>query len=274
MKVISLGMGVQSTAMYYMSSMGILPRADNAIFADTGREKTATLTYLDFLKKWQHENNGIPIIVIHTKLYEDLMQKSQTDERFAKIPAFTKNEDSIGMLQRQCTYDYKILPIDKEIRSMCGMKHGQRMTTNVEVWKGISLDEYDRMSYPNVGWKTHVYPFVGYSVSKKDTRKFDGLRMSRADIRAWYEKNNLPIPVKSSCVFCPYQSDAAWARLKKDFPEDFSAAVEVDEKIRDMSKKGIKSPVFLHKTCKPLKDIPFDAQMDLWHGECTDNCHI
>jgi len=40
MKVISLGLGVQSTALYYMSSMGELPRADYAIFADTGGEKT------------------------------------------------------------------------------------------------------------------------------------------------------------------------------------------------------------------------------------------
>ena len=34
MKVISLGLGVQSTAVYMMSSLGRLPRADHAVFAD------------------------------------------------------------------------------------------------------------------------------------------------------------------------------------------------------------------------------------------------
>jgi hypothetical protein len=37
--VLSLGMGVQSTAIYLMSSLGELPRLDFAVFADTGREK-------------------------------------------------------------------------------------------------------------------------------------------------------------------------------------------------------------------------------------------
>jgi len=267
-------MGVQSTAMYYMSSMHILPHCDVAIFADTGREKTATLEYLKYLKKWQETNNGIPIHVIQTNLYRDLLQKSQTKERFAKIPAFTKNEDRVGMLQRQCTGKYKIIPIDKAIRKLLGVGYKEKMKTNVEVWKGISLDEHMRMSYPSVEWKTHVYPFVGYAVTKKDFHKIEGLRMNRSDIQKWYQDNNLPIPVKSSCVFCPYQSDAAWARLKKDYPEDFAAAVEVDETIRNMTQKGIINPIYLHRSCKPLREIPLDAQLDLWHGECTDNCHI
>ena len=34
MKIISLGLGIQSTAMYLMSSLGLINRADYAIFAD------------------------------------------------------------------------------------------------------------------------------------------------------------------------------------------------------------------------------------------------
>ena len=40
MKIISLGVGVQTAGLYYMSSMGFIERCDYAIFADTGGEKT------------------------------------------------------------------------------------------------------------------------------------------------------------------------------------------------------------------------------------------
>ncbi|MCK7559340.1 hypothetical protein MKQ70_31995 [Chitinophaga sedimenti] len=111
MTIISLGLGVQSVALYYMSSLGQLPRADYAIVADTGREKTATYAYLDKLMIWAKANNGIDIIVRSEKnLYADLLEgQNSGKKRFASIPAYTQNSDgSQGMLRRQCTNEYKI----------------------------------------------------------------------------------------------------------------------------------------------------------------------
>jgi 3'-phosphoadenosine 5'-phosphosulfate sulfotransferase (PAPS reductase)/FAD synthetase len=122
LKIISLGMGVQSTCLYYMSSMGEMERADFAIFVDTGREKKKTLEYLDYLLQWQKDNNGIEILIIRKKdLFKDIMKLNDSaGHRWASIPAFTKNEDgSIGMLRRQCTTEYKIEQIDREIRILC-----------------------------------------------------------------------------------------------------------------------------------------------------------
>lgn len=95
-RILSLGLGVQSTALYYMSSMGELPRVDYAIFADLGKEKKKTIQYLKYLQDWQQENNGIPIIVIRKKnLYKDLLNsENSTGQRFSSIPAFTKKEDN------------------------------------------------------------------------------------------------------------------------------------------------------------------------------------
>ena len=47
MKVISLGLGVQSTALYLMSSSGAVERADYAIFSDPGAEHPKTYELLD-----------------------------------------------------------------------------------------------------------------------------------------------------------------------------------------------------------------------------------
>lgn len=276
LRIISLGLGVQSTALYYMSSMGLLPRVDYAIFVDTGKEKKKTIQYLKFLKGWQKENNGIPIIVVRKKnLYRDLLNSTNsTGQRFSSIPAFTKNEDgTIGMLRRQCTYEYKIEMVDRQIRELFNVK--QLTGKVVEVWKGISMDEIERLSIPSDKWKIHVYPFCGYTVTKSDTSKWgDFERMTRNDIVNWYNNNNLPIPPKSSCVFCPYQSDAAWYDMKVNEPSDFKAAVKVDKAIRDSTKKGIKSQAFLHDSCMPLDQIEFTPGLpDLWHGECSGGCH-
>lgn len=275
--VISLGAGVQSTALYYMSSMGEMKRCDYAIFSDTGREKAGTIRYLEnVLLPWQKANNGIPIIVASKKnLYRDILNsENSTGQRFSSIPAFTRNEDgSIGMLRRQCTKEYKIEVVDDVIRELYGLKKwGRRPDTRL--YKGISLDEIDRLSIPDKKWKIHVYPFVGYQVSVNETKRIDTQRKTRTDIISWYIQNGLQIPPKSACVFCPYQSDAAYLNMKKNEPEDWQAALEVDRKIRNSTKKGTSSQVFLHESCKPLDEVEFkEGDPDLWRGECSGGCH-
>src|SRR5271170_6914244 len=56
---LSLGAGVQSTAMLIMSALGLqgCPKADVAIFADTGDEPAWLYDHLETLKKW----SSIPI---------------------------------------------------------------------------------------------------------------------------------------------------------------------------------------------------------------------
>lgn len=75
--------------------------------------------------------------------------------------------------------------------------------------------------------------------------------MRRSDIVQWYKERKLPVPEKSACVFCPYHSDAAWARMKDKWPSDFAAAVRVDEAIRNDPSSRIKGmcyyiAVFVH----------------------------
>lgn len=278
MKIISLGLGVQSTALYLMSSMGELPRADWAVVADPGGEKAATYRFMRWLQEWADTNGGVPIVVNNGKnLLKDILSSDPERGRWSSsIPSFTQNPDgSVGMLRRQCTNEYKIEQVDKAIRVLYGLEHRQRFPPT-EVWKGISLEEMDRMNEPDSKWKTHVYPYCGFAVqsNKRYNRLEWGRLMSRTDLIAWYSTHGFPLPEKSSCVFCPYQSDSAWATLKTKAPDDFAQAVAVDEAIRNSSKKGITQPVFLHRSLKPLKEVVFQEQNDLWGGDCSGNCHI
>lgn len=277
-KFISLGLGVQSTALYLMSSMGELPRVDMAIFVDPGREKTGTTKYLEWLLSWSENNNGIPITVVREKnLFEDLLNRTNsTGQTYRSIPAYVKNLDGeVGMLRRQCTNEYKIKQIETAIRRAVDVK--SMRGRSVEIWQGISLDEWDRMNYPDTLWKSFIYPFTGYVITKSDIRKisdFPYIQMNRADILQWYEGKGLPIPPKSSCVFCPYQSDAAWKNMKENFPDDFADAVRIDEAIRDSTRKGIDQPGYLHRSMVPIAQANFSKGGDLWAGECSGNCHI
>jgi len=274
MKVISLGMGVQSTALYYMSSIGEIERADYAIFADTGGEKMATIDYYHKLIKWQKANNGIPIKKVqHKNLYKDLLnQQNSSGNRFASIPAFSENKT--GMLRRQCTAEYKIQPVDKMIREIYGLIPHQRFP-KTEVWYGITLEEMRRMAIPQQKWKINVYPFVGYKIEFGCiTTKISDHKIRRAGLVQWYIDNDLDIPVKSSCVFCPFQSDVNWLRLKRTCLKDFKNAIKIDKAIRDSSKRGIKERIYLHRSCKPLSEVQFDEQQTDFWGECSGNCHL
>jgi hypothetical protein len=276
MKIISLGVGVQSSALYYMSSLGEIERADYAIFADTGGEKTKTLEYYEYLLSWGVKNNGIPLLKASYKdLKADLLkQTNSSNNRLASIPAFTLTDGKAGMLRRQCTNEYKIAQVDRKIKEILGLSKNARFP-KVSIFQGITVDEATRMAIPQQKWKTNVYHFCGYEVSSDGTcLKIDSKVMSRNDVFNWYAKMNLPIPEKSSCVFCPFQSDKNWIRLKNISPDDFNTACEVDIAIRDSSKRGIKSPIYLHDSMKPLRDVVFDEnQGELW-GNCTDYCDV
>lgn len=276
--VLALGLGVQSTALYLMSALGELPRIDFAVFANPGREKKATMDYLEWLLKWAEQNNGPEIIVKSDKnLFVDLLNNTNsTDGRFASIPAFTMGDSKEGILRRQCTNEYKIAIVDQAIREVYGLKRRQR---NIEtnIWKGISSDEAIRMSVPEAAWKNFIYPFVGYATPGKGKwMKLSGdlyKPMSRNDIKAWYKSKGLPIPPKSSCVFCPYHSDYTWADMKKNSPEDFQDAVRVDHAIRDSSKRGVEQPIYLHRSLKPLDEVDFDPNSKIEFGECSGICN-
>jgi hypothetical protein len=277
MRIISLGVGVQSAALYYMSSMGLIERCDYAIFADTGGEKTDTLLYWNILKQWEVINNGIPLINANYKnLQFDLLNEiNLTNNKFVSIPAFTKGETGkVGMLKRQCTNEYKIAQVNKKIREILELP-GRSRFPKIEIWQGITLDEATRMSIPQEKWKINVYLFCGYKVySDGKCEKFNGFQKTRNDIYNWYKEMNLPIPEKSSCKFCPFQSDQNWLRLKQRQPKDFELACLIDESIRNSTKKGIKSPIYLHDSLIPLRQVNFNENQTIIWGNCTDNCDI
>jgi len=260
-KVISVGMGIQSTALYLMSSMGEVERADAAVFSDPGAEHPETYKLIDWVLEWQRKNNGIPLYVVEKSLKDDILKgENSTGHKFATIPAFTKTKTGSAILRRQCTREYKVFPVMKKIRNIYGLKKHKRMPMT-ELWLGISTDEASRM-------KDSMFPRIvnRYPLVEK--------HLSRSDCLAWMQKKKFPMPIKSSCVFCPYQSDSQWKSLKENQPESFRLAERIDDAIRNVSKKGKEEPIYLHRQLKPLGQVDFGKQQDLFEDECEGYCGL
>lgn len=265
MIVLSLGAGVQSTTMALMAARGeIEPMPDCAIFADTGAEPLAVYKHLDWLEK------QLPFPVHRVSagnLRDEIMGAMEGKNRMdARPPFFTATG---GMLNRQCTQDFKIRPITRKIRELIGLKRGQRGPTVpvVEQWIGISMDEAIRMKMSHVSYVRNRWPLI-----EKE--------MHRRHCLAWCEERQYPKPAKSACTFCPYTDNARWRDMKANDPISFADAVAVDRAIRsglDTNNRG--SEWFIHRDRVPLDQVDLSTaedrgQLDLFNNECEGMCGV
>ena len=269
--VVSLGAGVQSSAMYLMDCDNELDvKFDYCIFADVGDEPIAVMQHL----KWLQDQGGCEIL-IRSKgcLGDDILNKDL--ERVSSIPCFTYNEaaKSVGMIGRQCTNDYKIQVVERTIRrEILGLKPRQRVPKDVKVWQyvGFSTDEAGRAArargrFNQRGWQDVRFPLI------ED-------RMTRQDCINYLE-NRVPHEVpRSACVYCPYKSNREWLRLKKAGGPDWQRAVEIDKGLRTKGtplEKRLNFPAYLHRSCKPLEECNLDEdQMSLFDLECEGGCGL
>ena len=278
--IISLGAGVQSSCMALMAAKGELkPMPTCAIFADTQDEPSEVYDWLNWLEK----QLPFPVYrVTKGKLSVDgiKMHTSKKGQVYTKaqIPFHTLDTktNQIGMVMtRQCTQDYKIMPIHKKIKELAGIKRGQKHISVIQ-WIGISLDEIQRMKPSREKWTESIWPLVDVG-------------MKRHDCLRWMEKNGFPKPPRSSCVFCPFHSDSEWSRLKKNDTVGFQKAVEFEKTVAetilnlDLINKGkgnyMKSHLFLHKSCKPLDTVDLSTeeergQINMFNNECEGMCGV
>lgn len=268
MKVLQLGLGPESTALYYMSSMGQLPRLDYAIFPDPGSEKLETLDYLAHLERWAQDNGGIEIVRVRGDWYEEISFAGSRPT----IPAYITDEDgNVRMLRRECTYYFKTLAVNKAIEKRWSdiekFTEERLYGSRTEVWKGVAYDQRDRLTQPSETWKVHVYPFADYAADNVAGSRIDSpWKMKLNDILAWYQTHGLPLPPRPCCTFCPYQPDSSWQQLKRK-PEMWQQVVELDQKFNRRYK------AYLHDSLKPLEEVEFTDNTE-WKLECSGNCHL
>lgn len=173
---------------------------------------------------------------------------------------------SIGMIRRQCTTDYKIVPIRRKVRELTGLTRRRSPDHPVvEQWIGISLDEIIRMKPSREAWQLNRWPLIER-------------RMSRRDCLAWLRRHGYPEPPKSACIGCPFHDDNRWRAIRDDDPAAWADAVGVDQAIRT-GLRGIRGAVYLHRSAVPLDQVDLSTaaehgQLDLFGNECEGLCGV
>lgn len=303
LEILSLGAGVQSSALALMAArgeIGTIP--DAAIFADTQDEPKGVYEWLDWLEKelpypvYRVTRGKLSEAVTKMRTTKDGRKYSRTD-----VPFFTLNADGgQGKIKnRGCTADYKLQPIFKKCRELIGkewMKEWRsenkaelkavslaskkkmspprwawdklQDTAPVIQWIGISLDEISRMKPSRVAWLKSRWPLIE-------------MNKSRHDCLRWMEKNGYPEPPRSACTYCPFHSNAEWRRVRDDEPEDFQKAIDFERALQ-LAKKNrdnFDSIPFLHRSLVPLDQVDLSTDTErgqslLWNQECEGMCGV
>lgn len=292
--ILSFGAGVQSTTLLLMACFGDIRKPDLVVFSDTGWEPKSVYNHLNWCIDFAKKHNIRIEITNNGNIREDLLN-GKNGKRFASIPFFTLNKKPIiqekilvdenqyelfefdfeskeiindyeikkGMVRRQCTNEYKIIPIRRASRKYAGLDKGERAKNlKINLMMGISTDEIQRVRTSNEKYIFNQYPLIEKNFSRNDCIKY-------------IQEKNLPIPPKSSCIGCPFHNDLMWKDMKLNDIDSWNDAVLIDKQIRKLQR--FNGQAFLHKSCKPLDEVDFNTnqmELDEFLNECTGSCGV
>ncbi len=265
MRVLSLGAGEQSSAIFLLAATDEIPALDYAIFGDTGEEPAWVYDQVKELKAFP---GGCPILIRWLK-DDDGSQVRLGDNclvgqggRFAAIPAFLKHgnlfekgKPAQGKGKRQCTREFKTSIVEKCIRyELLGLEPGQayRGERITHVF-GLDFDEGERI-FKVKGRLAETSHSVG------EFPLWD-MQWRRSDCRA-YIKEILGHEFRpSACTFCPLVNNG-FRRLVRDHdPVGWERACMVDREIRletSRSQQGLNSEQYIHRKMIPLSEVNID----------------
>lgn len=145
------------------------------------------------------EEKGYPITVIHA------MPTSKLGKAFdSNLYQYCVNARMMPGFKRWCTVNYKV----KVLRN-----YYQRPCFEMV---GISTDESHRAVLRCEDGIERRYPLIENE-------------MSRQDCKTLIKKHGLPLPIKSGCFFCPFQRKAQWQQLRRQHPDLFCKARELEK---------------------------------------------
>ncbi|UVF61159.1 hypothetical protein SEA_AOKA_36 [Arthrobacter phage Aoka] len=306
LRILSLGAGVQSSALLILAARGDLPPLDAAIFSDTGWEPAAVYEHLARLEEEVAKPAGIPIYrVTAGNIRADALDPAH---RFASMPLFTKGPcqrcketgmyrgrgadgrftrvrctnckgtgTAEGITRRQCTSEYKLKPIKQKTRELLGAQPKPNGVPGrvpkgrfAEQWIGISTDERDRALDEDGELKT------GDVLYSRNRYPLLELGFDRALCRSLLDSHGFGKTPKSACIGCPFHTNAHW-RMIRENPADWADAVDFDARIRgggaraNANGSALRGEAFLHRSMVPLAEAPIERDsFKVWAGRQGD----
>lgn len=218
--VLSYGGGVNTVALMLVLIRDGEP-LDEAVFADAGGEVPETYEYLEIAKRYFAEHN-VPFRTVANRIKGgDLYDTAWRRRVFPSA------------LWRWSTRDFKVRPIHKYYRSL---------GAHINQYVGIAYDEIERMKDSKVGFITNLYPLIDR-------------KMTRADCVRVIEEAGLPVPEKSGCYFCPFNSADRWQWLYTRHPDLFERSVALEENSKHFPDQRLTDQVFRKRASVTLREF-------------------
>lgn len=260
--VANFGGGLNSTAMLVAAAHGLIsPMPDVALYAELEAEGEEVAAHV----RWMMSGNVLPFPLLKVVAGDLGRRTLDAAAGVARnvVPFFTAGDrQKVGQLNRGCTRDFKIRPLERELRRLIGVSPRGRIpsTVRVEQWIGIGAEEIIRATPSRHRWVVNRWPLIE-------------LGWRREQCAEYLRGLEYPVPPKSRCVFCPYTSDARWADLKAVDSPEWRSAVEYDRAIRG-GFPGSTRDAFVHRSLQPLDQATFDRNggADLFNHECAGRC--
>ena len=206
---LSFGGGVNTVALMVMLIREGAP-LDGVIFADTGGETPDTYRSVEVAKEYLGEH-GVPFTTVQARPRETDLYGTALRRRV--IPS---------VQWRWCTRDFKVRPIHR---------YYKELRCHVNQYMGIALDEVHRMKDSREPFITNIYPLIDN-------------RLTRSDCIDLIEDAGLPVPQKSGCFFCPFNSTERWRQLLEFYPVLFDKAIELEENSKHFPNQRLTDQVF------------------------------
>lgn len=275
LRILSLGAGEQSTALYFMAALGEIPPIDYAIFADTGEEPSWVYQTVKAIQDWRNPETGRPGATVlvrwltdengnQVRLGDQLIKQSG---RFASIPAFIKHlgwfvrggKNAQGKGRRQCTREFKTRIVEQTIRrDICGLKPGQPYKgPKITQIIGFDRSETDRVikvqdRYNHTSGFVAEFPLWHLEWTRVDCRSF------LAEVPGWGRETH-----ESACVFCPLVNNRFRRKVRDFDPAGHARACQVDAGMRDsmsVARQGLNGELYVHRDMIPLAEVDLDKE--------------
>ena len=217
--ILSLGAGIQSTALALMLEREMLPDCpmpEWAIFADTFAEPQHVYDTLD----WLEELVSFPIVrtswgdlaanTWKALRGEPVPERGHHEAGYIDLPVFSES----GLARRQCTGTYKIRPIKAKVRELTGMKPPQLSMTQ---YLGISTNEAKRAKPAHDQWITNRYPLIEAGWDRRSLKNFLDTTFPGHPTR------------RSACYFCPFHTMEEWQEIRDLYPDLYADALRMEE---------------------------------------------
>ena len=260
--------------MCLLADKGILSdKPDYAIFADTQWEPTAVYDNLT----WLQSQVSFPIITTSNgrSLRQDIIDGvNASGGPGVTLPVYLADADGYngGISHRNCTKNYKINPIQKQVRQLLGLVARQSISpeTRIEMWLGISTDEFMRVKPSRSRWIQHRYPLI------------DDLPMTRQECQDWFTENYPDRELtRSACIGCPFRSSSSWLDIKIHEPEMFNEAIEIDHMLRSKNHNAgrmFRKQAYLHHRRIPLAQAVetdnYEMTINSFVNDCEGYCGV